>query len=83
MVDDCVTGKVCYQTRVEAIQALIKNWIEKNHRVGMGPINVYECLDCGNWHFTSKGMKATELIENLESGRIEKERKMFGWKSDF
>ena len=83
MLVNCVTGKVCYETRDEAIQALINNWIEKNHRIGMGPINVYKCPECGNWHLTSKGSKAAELIEALENGKIERERKMLDWKGNF
>ena len=48
-----------------AEEALIANRSKFHHNEENGPINVYECEDCGNWHFTSKGPKS-ELLSSPE-----------------
>ena len=35
----------------------------------IGPVNVYECQDCGNFHLTSQG----EISDVLKSDKIKKE----------
>lgn len=75
----CVSGKTSYESEELAKEALIQNRIQKDHREGSGPINIYECTDCGQWHFTSKGEIADFLIDEETIQRIEKERKLFEW----
>lgn len=61
----CVTGKRCYDSQHEAEQALIENWIRFHHQSGSGPQNVYQCEDCGQYHFTSRGPMSEVLEDNM------------------
>ncbi|MFK7952491.1 MAG: hypothetical protein AB8B73_06565 [Ekhidna sp.] len=75
----CVTGKTVYETAEIAEEALIQNHIRNNHRVGSGPINIYECRDCHHWHFTSQG-NLNQQLENPEViQRIKQERRVREW----
>lgn len=79
----CVTGKIGYETEELATEALIQNRIRNNHREGSGPINVYQCAECSEWHFTSKG-EASKALKNPETvERIRKERQMMEWSDKF
>ncbi len=51
----CVTGKRQYDTEQQALDGLISARSKAFFRENSGPINVYECDDCGAWHLTSKG----------------------------
>ena len=59
---DCVTGKRAYYSKELAEEALIANRSRCHHNEESGPINVYQCNDCNNWHFTSKGPKSELLM---------------------
>ncbi|MEQ6119878.1 hypothetical protein [Reichenbachiella sp. MALMAid0571] len=52
---NCVTNKRCYETKEMAEEALIQNRSRNHHAPNTGPVNVYHCHECGNYHFTSKG----------------------------
>ena len=75
----CVTGKTVYDSEDLAQEALIQNRIRNNHREGSGPINIYQCKECNQWHFTSKGEVASFLKDPEVAARINNERKMFDW----
>lgn len=75
----CSTGKVSFDSRELAEEALIQNHIRNNHRAGSGPINIYECMDCLNWHFTSRGDPCSLLIDPETVERIKKERRALEW----
>ncbi|MEL6558418.1 MAG: hypothetical protein AAFQ94_09555 [Bacteroidota bacterium] len=60
---NCVTGKRSYYTKELAEEALIANRSRYHHGDDSGPINVYQCEHCNQWHFTSKGPKS-ELLES-------------------
>lgn len=64
----CQTGKVPYDNKEIALEALVQNWTRYNHTEGSGPTNVYQCEDCGSFHFTSRGPinEALTSKENLE-----------------
>lgn len=75
----CSSGKRAYSNLVLAKETLIQHHIRNNYKRGEGPINVYECQECGNWHFTSKGAE-NEIFEDQEvMARIESERRAFLW----
>ncbi len=77
----CVSGKRVYESEELALDALIQNQIRNHYRDGSGPVNVYECHECKNWHFTSKGPKA-DILEDPETiQRIRKEREGLEWES--
>jgi hypothetical protein len=80
---NCVTGKRSYDSRAAAEEALIDHRIQFNHRPGSGPINVYQCSDCGNWHFTSKGMINPLLNDARVKDRIEREQQARKWEDKF
>lgn len=79
----CVSGKNGYSSFESAKEALVQHHIVYNHRQGGGPTNIYECSDCGQWHFTSSGNKAN-LLESPEiKARIERERRAKEWEQKF
>jgi hypothetical protein len=79
----CISGKNQFESEDLAKEALIQNRIYHNHREGSGPINIYECPDCNEWHFTSKGETAKFLQQQEVKERIEKEKKLNEWKERF
>lgn len=79
MTKKCVTGKTIFESKELAEEALIQNHIRNNHRKGSGPINVYECRDCLNWHFTSKGESSGLLEDPIVISRITSEQRAIDW----
>ncbi|MEO9868856.1 hypothetical protein [Ekhidna sp.] len=76
---NCVSGKVRFELKELAEESLIQHHIRNNYQRGQGPLNVYQCLDCGNWHFTSKG-DSHEMFEDPEVIRkINHERRGLEW----
>jgi hypothetical protein len=73
----CPSGKIVYITQTLAEDALIDAWIRNHYSIGKGPINVYQCDDCGNFHFTSKGLMNKQLESGLNSGQIARSRRAF------
>ena len=76
---NCVSGKNAYSSRDLAIEALIQNRIRNFHDDHSGPLNVYECEHCGEWHFTSRKPQADELTDPDVRRRIERERIANDW----
>lgn len=64
----CVSGKKGYLTESDALNALVDQRGRFNYRSNSGPVNVYACDDCGEWHFTSKG----EVHQLLQSADVQK-----------
>lgn len=75
----CVTGKNGYNSEEEALESLIQNHIHKNHRKGAGPVNVYQCKECKEWHFTSKGVLHSLFDDPQVVQRITDEQKKRAW----
>lgn len=73
----CPSGKVSYQSRTLAEDALIDSWIRNNFSLGSGPVDVYACDDCGDFHFTSKGNRNARLKTEWDNGSIAKSRRAF------
>lgn len=76
---DCVTGKIRYASKSLAEEALIEKRARFHFRENSGPIGVYLCDDCGDWHFTSKGTPSSILNSDGVKNRIEKEREAYFW----
>lgn len=72
---DCVTGKVCFETIEKAEEALINNRI----RFKTGPKNIYQCNDCGFYHFTSQGEERSNLSDQETQEHINRERDASHW----
>lgn len=79
MIAPCVTGKVIYETEEAAEEALVEAWIRNNYREGSGPKAIYQCNDCGRYHFTSQGVINSYLEEQLENGYIAKQKMARAW----
>jgi hypothetical protein len=79
----CSTGKVIYVTQTLAEDALIDAWGRNNYKIGSGPVNVYQCDDCGNFHFTSKGAMNDRLKKECDSGQIAKNQRAFDLERKF
>jgi hypothetical protein len=73
----CITNKVCYDTQEIAEEALIQNRSRYYHDDNSGPINVYLCRECGNYHFTSQG-EPNKLIKS-NKGKINSNREANYW----
>jgi hypothetical protein len=76
-MERCSTGKVIYVTQALAEDGLIDAWVRNNYKLGTGPVNIYPCDDCGNFHFTSKGAMNDRLKKEWESGQIAKNQRAF------
>lgn len=79
----CTSGKRSFESEQLAEEALIQNHIRNEYRAGQGPINIYECDECGCWHFTSKGMKHDLFNDEEVIHRINAERRAFHWEQGF
>lgn len=79
----CPSGKVIYATQTLAEDALIDAWIRNNYTLGTGPVSIYQCEDCGNFHFTSKGTMNDRLKKEWDSGQIARSRRAFDHEQKF
>lgn len=76
---DCSSKKVIYHSEQEAVEALLQNRGRFSYPQGSGPINVYKCELCGNFHFTSKGEIHDSLMSNDGQSRINREQEANFW----
>ncbi|MEP1032570.1 hypothetical protein [Ekhidna sp.] len=78
MNKNCVTGKRSFVDEELALEALVQNHIINDYPINQGPCDVYKCIECDNWHFTSKGRNA--LLDDPEIiARIKKDRLANQW----
>jgi hypothetical protein len=75
----CPTHKKIYPTESVAEEALIAAWIAYDYPQGNGPVNIYICDDCGNYHLTSKGAMNKKLEEQIASGKIRRDKDVNAW----
>ncbi|MFY0599873.1 MAG: hypothetical protein JXR03_09390 [Cyclobacteriaceae bacterium] len=83
MAAPCVTGKIIYESREMAEEALVEAWIRNDYRVGTGPVAVYQCHDCKRYHFTSQGTMNDFLKEKLDRGYIATQKRARDWERRF
>jgi hypothetical protein len=74
----CPTGKRVYLTEAMAEDALIDAH-SRHQYAGTGPIAVYQCEDCGYYHFTSKGEMNKKLAEQITGGKIKRQQEANQW----
>ncbi|MFH6982692.1 hypothetical protein [Marinoscillum sp. 108] len=79
----CVTGKRQYDTQSQAEEALIETRGRFVFREGSGPIDVYQCDDCGYWHFTSKGTVSDLLKKADTKKQISDQQEAQFWERKF
>ena len=79
----CTTGKRVYLTELLAEDALIEAHIHFDYRAGGGPIAIYQCDDCGQYHLTSRGPMNVPLAKQLANGTISKQKQAKRWQDKF
>ncbi|MBK7650541.1 MAG: hypothetical protein IPJ20_07035 [Flammeovirgaceae bacterium] len=75
----CNTGKRLYTSEALAEDALIGAHINFDYRTGSGPVAIYKCDECGNYHLTSHGEMNKRLALQLQSGFIQKQKQAARW----
>lgn len=83
MKQKCPSGKRVYSSEALAEDALLEAHIQFDYRPGYGPIAVYRCEDCGQFHLTSKGTMNTRLAESIRNGYLKKQRDSIRWEQQF
>lgn len=76
----CPSGKRAFATEVLAEEALI----DARTRGGgehHGPVGVYRCDDCGQFHLTSKGPMNARLARYIKDGKLKLNQEAERWKS--
>lgn len=68
-----------YSTRELAEDALIETQTRFEYKGNNGPIAVYQCDDCGQFHFTSKGPMNERLARALADGAIARQKEANRW----
>ncbi len=74
----CSTSKIIYQTKALAEDALLDAH-SRNQYAGTGPVAVYQCEECGYYHFTSKGKMNETLAQQIASGKIRRQQEANQW----
>ena len=74
-----VTRKRSFESREIAEEALRHHHTRQFHADDQGPVNVYECDHCGQWHFTSKGPVHQLLQDASFKDHMKREREAFHW----
>lgn len=77
----CVTGKRLYPSQQFAEEALIESYIHFEHRTGGGPVAVYQCDECGEFHLTSRGPMNERLAKLLADGTIKRQKEASQWQN--
>lgn len=78
-LSSCTSGKRSFGALQLAEEALIQHHVRNDYKDGEGPVNVYQCDDCNEWHFTSKGSKHELFWDSEIQKRIKSERRAFQW----
>ena len=78
-MDHCVSGKRMYSNQEVAEDALIEAWTRFDYSAGNGPVAVYQCEDCGQFHLTSRGPMNERLSGALSGGKIQRQKEADRW----
>jgi hypothetical protein len=75
----CVTGKKMYPSQEMAEQALINAWVKNDYPEGRGPVAVYRCNDCKEFHLTSSGTMNPVLESFIKEGKLKMQKEAAYW----
>ncbi|MBX2963104.1 MAG: hypothetical protein KF687_11380 [Cyclobacteriaceae bacterium] len=75
----CSSGKRAYLNEAIAVEALIEAHIQFDYGKRSGPVAVYQCDECGQFHLTSTGTMNQKLQQYLADGTLEKLRRARAW----
>ncbi len=78
----CPTGKRAFATEVQAEEVLIDTRVRHSND-SHGPVGVYRCDDCGQFHLTSKGPMNARLAQYIKDGKLKLNQEAERWKSKF
>jgi hypothetical protein len=76
---NCISQKKTYPTASQAEDALIDAQIRYDYTSGNGPVAIYKCVDCGQYHLTSKGPVNERLAKLIEQGKIKSQKEANRW----
>ena len=82
MATTCITGKRVYSSETLAEDALIEAATRHGEGSG-GPVAVYLCHDCANYHLTSKGQMNTRLEQYIRDGKLKLNHEANRWLKKF
>ncbi|MCU0358878.1 MAG: hypothetical protein MUE95_15020 [Cyclobacteriaceae bacterium] len=82
-MNKCISGKKSYPTQEMAEEALIDAHIVYDYGRTSGPIAVYLCEDCGQYHLTSAGIMNEKLAQYRKDGTLEKLRRARQWEGKY
>lgn len=75
----CATGKRQYGSEALAEDALLETRARHGDEKE-GPVAVYRCEDCGQWHLTSKGAMNPRLADYIRSGKMKRDQEGEHWR---
>ena len=75
----CVSGKKMYASREVAEDVLIETRTRFEYGPHSGPVAVYQCEDCGEFHLTSRGPMNEKLAKALAEGKIDRQKEVDRW----
>jgi hypothetical protein len=75
----CVTRKKMYPSPEIAEEVLIQAWSTYEYAPGSGPVAVYQCEDCGQYHLTSSGEMNPRLAQYIKEGKIKLQKEANQW----
>lgn len=78
-MEHCVSGKRMYSSQQVAEEVLIEAWTRYEYSEGNGPVAVYKCEDCGQYHLTSRGPMNDKLSAALSGGKIQRQKEADRW----
>jgi hypothetical protein len=79
----CLTGKKTYPNQEVAEEALIEAQAHFDYGRASGPVAVYLCEDCGNFHLTSKGPMNEKLAASIKDGKLNTMKEANRWADKF
>jgi hypothetical protein len=79
----CPSQKKMYPSQAIAEEALMEAHTRFEYGKGSGPVAIYQCDDCGHFHFTSQGAMNERLASYLSSGKIRLQKEANQWLSKF
>jgi hypothetical protein len=82
-MNSCPSNKKMYPSQEIAEEALIEAHTRFEYGKGSGPVAIYQCDDCGQFHFTSQGSVNEKLKNYLASGKIKLQKEANQWMDKF
>jgi hypothetical protein len=76
---NCISQKKTYSSASQAEDALIDAQIRYDYTSGNGPVAIYKCVDCGQYHLTSKGPVNERLAKLIEQGKVKSQKEANRW----